>query len=1153
MDETRLAEAIIEAFNRAAESKAATDATSAQKSAEDESRRRATKELLEFTKSLKDNSTTFKNLERIVKNQPSTYQSIEEQLKKFDDQLAKSSSVDETRDLKKQKQDLETTKKMQDLSGAITDASIGFVKLSVNLGTLVAGATGDFVRGLQRGSSGVELSAGLMTAGVDAANTAAQAAAGGLTVLGTIAATNANKNFKVLGLGLLAAGTGLGFLGNSASKVAKFGIEFLAAELTKTSQAFNSASSAGALFSSGMTGLRDAATSAGLRVDQLASVISRQSINLAATGLSVGEAVKQVGRVGAVLKTQEIDKKLLRLGFGVEEQAELVAEVLSDMRRANAAGMMDPMLVAKRTEEYAENLRVIAALTGEDARRKMEESRRITADTAFRIKLMEKEKQLPGTFDAMNQVLTLMPQSMQTAIKQIITFGAVSDTTAAQQMATVENFANIVNRTAAMFNNNTFSVSAIQKVLGEESDKSRERVQRLGVASTEYAVGVAAQNKKLTELGAAQDSFTRFTDRMSTEGQEAARKAAAAQAQTNDKLTNSFVDAQVEAQNFALKLQEKILPLMTEFSVVTDRLLKEVDKAIGDFTKDIKEGRAGLNKDQNMKPEESFFDILKRYGSAAALEGAKAGVQTAAVAYPVATAAAAGTLGTGAPVSYTAATVATVIATVGGAITGALNEWFNKKEGKARGGIIRGSSPGAPVVEKVHDSEAVVPLPDGKTIPVKLDAQFKPVVQRTEPIGTKVDNKSAGFSFLGTMSRIVDNLSKVGSSLKDTFTINQTELAAAFEKNKLDPKEIKDLINLKTPVKDEPGIFETLFSTVTNALKDLDRSFSQVDLRRADENKVQQSLNLVNDRLNRAIGTQPIEEPMKPISSTQEVKLDDKSVNELKEVIKSPTSTLNNIVADLVMSRMNISTAEIENRKLLDSLKEYKSDGNIEQQIENLTQEIKKTSIGASKIEISNIDSLKQLSVNSIVEALSTRPVDVGAENCSSLIAKYISENKANFEFSITENFESIFDRLARTIELNKEDKKTTVDSESIKEIKDFGSTISKSLINLDISSVFGDFKAELTNTLNDFINQLNDSVAASQEMQKAEPNEPIQMSDELVAAIKDALINGNGAIKEELSAQSEILRAHLEKIDQLVSISSDTNGINKQMLNQIY
>ena len=1146
MDETKLAELIVEALNRASEMRA----SSAAEAAEAKRREETIRELLKLNNTLKETSKASKTFERILTGQTETYKNVDAELETLNEAYKDAATWAERSVIDQRRRDIESAKSAHNLSAAISNVSIGFIKLSTAVGTLAAGAAGDFVKGLQRGSSGIELSAGLMSAGVDAVNTGTQAAAGALGSLGQIASTSTNKHVKALGLAAQGAGIALGFIGNTSSKVAKFGIEVLSTELLKTADAFANTSSAGALFANGMSGLRNAATQAGLRIDQFANVISRQADNLAATGLGVGEAVKQIGKVGSVLKKEGIDIELLKLGFGFEEQSELVAEVMADMRRARDAAMLDPNKVAQNTREYAENLRVIASLTGQDARQKMNEARRITADTAFRIKLMEKEKQQPGILDQMQKALSVMPPTLQTAIKQLSTFGAVSDETAATQMATNQNFANIVNRTLEMYNNNTLDAAKVQRVMGEEADNYNKRLAASGTATTEFAIGVAAQNKKLTELGQAQDAFTQMVDRFSTEGVKRAQEDAKNQRTTSDKLTDSFAEAQKQAQDFALALQDGILPMIKDFATVSKRMLEEVNKMLDDVKGEIAKGNAAEAQKKRDEPNGNFWDKNKR--SIVKETAGAIGFATGAI-----TTAPAAMTGVGA------------IATAGGAglgyVTGkqigdALNEWFFGKEGKARGGIATGPKSG--FVEKLHGTEAVVPLPDGRTIPVTLDSSMLPKQQPE-----KEEAAPAG-GFMGALSGIASTLSKAGTVLKDTFVINDKELGAAFAKNKLSEKEIQDLLKLQTPKKAEPDAFESVLNTVSSTFRNLTRSFVSAK----DEPKVARDPELTNLTKQVAKRVDTKEAPKEPakveVPKTVELASRDSAklakISEAKPNIdlseKSIAETKNAQLAAITpfMTKLNDVVKADKPAVMADNLTRGGKDaGNVDQMVTSLTGEMRKmaTTAAASRIEIKDLESLSQLSAKSITEAIGRKPTDPGAENCSALIARYVEQNKKETDTSLGKNFEAVSKQLTGSLDKNKPTATDSTIARSLKDLPSANADVSRSIdeTNSRISSGLNDYKAELTAALRDLVNEIRDSMRQTESPIEQMPVAPTATPEEMIAAIRTAILSGNDSLKEALNSQVDIMKANLDKIDQLISISSETKGINQQMLNNSY
>jgi hypothetical protein len=68
---------------------------------------------------------------------------------------------------------------------------------------------------------------------------------------------------------------------------------------------------------------------------------------------------------------------------------------------------------------------------------------------------------------------------------------------------------------------------------------------------------------------------------------------------------------------------------------------------------------------------------------------------------------------------------------VAAGLVGGITEWFKGKEGKARGGVSRGPNSG--FLEKLHGSEAIVPLPDGRSIPVNIQTPLTVEMPTKEP------------------------------------------------------------------------------------------------------------------------------------------------------------------------------------------------------------------------------------------------------------------------------------------------------------------------------------------------------------------------------------------------------------------------------------
>jgi hypothetical protein len=783
IDYDRLSEAIADAISRR-------DTDQSNAKAEEILRKQnaeAVKALSQLTKSLKETSSASKVVDRWMRNQSSAYNSLQDEIKELEDQINDTKNAGLQKTLREQRDVLTTAQNLQNLNAAIENASLGFAKMSMNMSNSVASATGGLVRGLQGGQSSFTLSAGLMSGAVDVANQGVQAAAGGLQGLGQIAAGSTKPALKFLGIAAQVAGVGLSMIGNQASRLAKFGIEVLSKELEKTIGAYQRTSASGALFADGLQGMRNAAGDAGLTVDQFSNVVGRNSETLASSGLGVGEASRRMGQVGKVLKEQGIDKKLLSLGYSFEEQAELSAEVMADMRRSNSAALLDPSKIAKTTEEYATNLRVIAAITGEDAKKKMAEARQLSAQAAMRSVISELAQTQDNILTEFNTAVGVMPKELQTAVTQMMTLGAVTDPVAAQLMALSPAFANMVQGTTEQLKSGNFSAEENRKLLAAGADDFRANMNKSG---TLFDIGIAGMAEKLPGLNNAITNLNLFTDKMSEQAVKDSQTRTEGQRETNDKLTKSYLDAAVEAQKLAIKLQTLFDPFIESYATVTKKMLEEINKTFDEIRAEIKNGEEGRKK-------ETGWETAKRVGGAA-LESASTVAGIASL--PVM---AASSTGVGAAPAALIATGATIAA----GIYGGLKEWLSGNTARnAEGGL---ATTGKLNIFGEKGPEAAVPLPDGRTIPVTIQTPVTAAMVPPEPVPTFATQR---LELTG-----IDNIENMARSFVERPT---GRLDAGFSQFLADLKTTSDTTNVVpapqpvTPTPTEATVAETLKETI---------------------------------------------------------------------------------------------------------------------------------------------------------------------------------------------------------------------------------------------------------------------------------------------------------------------------------------------------
>jgi len=355
----------------------------------------------------------------------------------------------------------------------------------------------------------------------------------------------------------------MGPLVGALGDVAQFGLGVLLTELKKTQEAFYKASSAGALFADGMTGLRSAANGAGLTLQQFSNVIAANRQTLAESGLGVGEAARLIGNVGQAIKTSGIRTQLLNLGFSFEEQAAITAEVIATMRRGNSALMQDPNAVAKATGDYATNLRVIASITGEDAKRKMEEAKAASAQVAVRLKLMEMEKRAPGITAAYEAAIATRSKAEQNAINQQLALGVVTDRTANILMSSNEGYRRGISGFVDLLNSGNTDVKDYQILQGQANDQFRNNLSGLQAIAQAQLAGAGGV---LDDVGRAATAKLLESDKTSEKAVRNSQQQAENQKKTGDALTNSMTAFTETIQNLRVQLENALTGFLPQIA-----------------------------------------------------------------------------------------------------------------------------------------------------------------------------------------------------------------------------------------------------------------------------------------------------------------------------------------------------------------------------------------------------------------------------------------------------------------------------------------------------------------------------------------------------------------------------------------------------------
>ena len=248
-------------------------------------------------------------------------------------------------------------------------------------------------------------------------------------------------------------------------------------------------------------------------------------------------------------------EELLALGFEHEEQGEIMALFAAQARRAGVAiENLSSGEIARGTAEYAKNLKVISDITGKDAKKIMEKAQAESLRGALADKLNAQQLKL---FQASFEALEIIPDGMaakaQLAFEQLLHGNATNVQEVAANpalMAVLEKQVDMV-RSAQVSQEQAFSNTSNDLAdLGKASREAQTGVSGID-ASALYGVGGIAGSV------AAMDTALRRITLQSGEA-EKSFKSATKQGEATDKLTTGYqksvkvlVDFQNEMEDLA--------------------------------------------------------------------------------------------------------------------------------------------------------------------------------------------------------------------------------------------------------------------------------------------------------------------------------------------------------------------------------------------------------------------------------------------------------------------------------------------------------------------------------------------------------------------------------------------------------------------------
>jgi hypothetical protein len=434
------------------------------------------------------------------------------------------------------------------------------------------------INSYQSNASAFQTAGDVLSAGFDASNQ---------TVKGFAAAANtAGAGLMFLGPKGIAAGLALQgiatvatFLSEKFNDLAKFGINVAVKELENTTKNFAAASAAGALFSQGMGEMRKTARDAGLTQEQYAKVITENAGTFAMFGGTVGAGAQQFLRINKEMKGYQTG--LIKLGYSIEEIADGTAQYMAIQAASGQGNRRDYANLAKETDAYLTNLRVISAFTGEDAKKKMEQARNASMQLAIdtRIRNMEAsgDKQARERFMG---TIGILPEKMQKAAMQIAEVGSITDPDLAAAFYNNKEAMMVLNDAATLFKTSNLSAAdATQKMIATQKVASQTAFDSNKDFNKAVGTSTLAINANAGVTSAAEEA-NRYLLKKQTDDAKTATETAKDQKTTNDTLSNATADATVQMQGLRITIQDKLEPAITKFAKFIPEIIKGINETL---------------------------------------------------------------------------------------------------------------------------------------------------------------------------------------------------------------------------------------------------------------------------------------------------------------------------------------------------------------------------------------------------------------------------------------------------------------------------------------------------------------------------------------------------------------------------------------------
>lgn len=462
-------------------------------------------------------------------------------LKKEEADLSKKQNKSTTELTEEQKKAKEETEKFKT---QLKDTGISFAGFVGNISKAAISLTAQFATAYQSiANNPIGAAAGIINTGIDLVNQGTKVATG---LVGVI---------PFVGQGLKQAADAAADLAASLAKTAN---DIMAAEFKKSVAQLAQYTKAGASFAGGMIEMRNVAHDAGVSMEVMGKAAAAASSDIRTMGLSQGEGAKAVGGALKALATttngagRSLRDEMLAMGYSYEEQGALAAQVMANQRAAGITRKMSDEELAQTTRTYAKDLKVLADITGKDAKKAMEEAQKKSMEADIMAQLSPEEaKKFQAAYAA-------MPDYAKKGFLEYVSSGGAAITDQATNIAMSQNkeVEKLIKGGYDNIKNSSLDASAVQKEtlkqttaagneqrrITKESGSAINQAARLGATGLQ---GLADMNNQIASSGM-----------VSAEQIEKSGEASDKQAAATDGVTQGYIDVTAAGNKLAMTMEK---------------------------------------------------------------------------------------------------------------------------------------------------------------------------------------------------------------------------------------------------------------------------------------------------------------------------------------------------------------------------------------------------------------------------------------------------------------------------------------------------------------------------------------------------------------------------------------------------------------------